>query len=70
MTEYCEGCRTYSEYYPSTDNCDLIKNNTDVPNCPCALCIIKAMCTVGCRPFNVFKKTIRRAKMEKDFHGL
>lgn len=55
MTDYCEGCRTYT-YGETYKNryCSYARFNQN-SECPCAECVIKVMCLDSCEDFDHFK---------------
>jgi len=59
--EYCFGCLRLLEtqnYSPpdATRRCVYLNPNSN-GNCPCTLCIVKAMCIVNCADFYTFSQT-------------
>jgi len=54
----CKGCKTYNQMM----NCSflpVIYKNTDRELiCPCSICLIKMMCSKGCREMHVYTVTM------------
>jgi hypothetical protein len=60
---HCKGCKTYIHHYlPPNDaavyGCDHIPFNQD-GDCPCSICIIKAMCHRCCENFINFRNQMK-----------
>jgi hypothetical protein len=57
MQNLCKGCTSFRAYRDIGDQCgdESIPQISNKEQCPCSICIVKTMCTNGCKDFQDYK---------------
>ena len=62
----CKGCRSLQHQCCIIDNLKQDGFLNEIVNCPCSTCLVKVMCTNGCKEYNNYTAKIEAMVMKYD----
>lgn len=62
MSNECKGCLSFRSHRSLGNQCgdEAILHLSETEQCPCSICLVKVLCTNGCKEFQEYKRLYRR----------
>lgn len=67
MQNDCIGCTSYRSHRKHKCGDEAIPQISETEQCPCRLCLIKTMCSNGCKAFHDYKRLCRKETGELQY---